>query len=53
MKKIFLTAIAMASLCLFTACSDTESEPTLEELCATGLNGDCLVVFWFLSIRQD
>lgn len=49
MKKIFLTAIAAASLCLFAACSEDESEPTLEELCAAGLNEDCLVGTWNLK----
>ena len=49
MKKIFLTAIAAASLCFLSACSDDESEPTLEELCAAGLNEDCLVGTWNLN----
>lgn len=53
MKKIFLTAIAVASLSLLTACGDTESEPTLEELCATGLNGDCLVGTWHLNAIES
>ena len=49
MKKIFLTVIAAASLCFLSACSEDESEPTLEELCATGLNEDCLVGTWNLK----
>lgn len=53
MKKIFLTAIAAASLCLFTACSEDESEPTLEEVCAAGLNEDCLVGTWQLNAIES
>lgn len=49
MKKFFLTAIAAASLCFLSACSEDESEPTLEELCAAGLNEDCLVGTWNLN----
>ena len=49
MKKIFLSVIVAASFGLFTACSSDESEPTLEELCATGLNEDCLVGTWNLN----
>jgi hypothetical protein len=49
MKKIFLSIVVAASFGFFTACSEDESEPTLEELCATGLNEDCLVGTWNLK----
>ena len=49
MKRIILSVIAAAGLSFFTACSEDESEPTLEELCATGLNEGCLVGTWNLN----
>jgi len=53
MKKVILSAIAAASICLFSACSSDESEPTLAEKCANGLNEDCLVGTWTLKNIQS
>ena len=51
MKKIFLTAIAAASLCFLSACSD-DPEPTIAEKCSGGLSEDCLVGTWNLKAIQ-
>jgi len=51
MKKIMMTAIA-ASVCLLAACGSEESEPTREEMCAKGLNAECLVGNWNLQTIQ-
>ena len=49
MKKIILTALAAASLCILSACSSDEPEPTMAEKCANGLSEDCLVGNWNLQ----
>ena len=49
MKKIILTAVAAASLCILSACSSDEPEPTMAEKCANGLSEDCLVGNWNLQ----
>ena len=48
MKKIFLTALAAASLSLLSACGD-DPEPTMVEKCANGLSKGCLVGTWNLQ----
>ena len=50
MKKIILTAAA--SICLLTACSSEDPKPTRAEMCAKGLNEDCLVGNWNLQSIQ-
>ena len=52
MKKIFMTAIAAASVCLLAACGSEESKPSRAEMCAKGLNEDCLVGQWNLQTIQ-
>lgn len=52
MKKIILTAIAVSSLCLLGACAGDDPEPTRAEMCAKGLNEDCLVGKWNLKTIQ-
>lgn len=53
MKKIIMTAIAAASVCLLAACGSEESEPSRAEMCAKGLNEDCLVGQWNLQTIQS
>jgi hypothetical protein len=52
MKKIILTAVAAASICLLSACSSEESKPSRAEMCAKGLNEDCLIGKWNLQTIQ-
>lgn len=48
MKKIILSVIAAASLCVLSACGD-DPEPTMAEKCAGGLSEACLVGTWNLQ----
>lgn len=52
MKKTIFTLAAATSLCMLAACGSEESEPTLAEICASGLNEDCLVGSWNLQYIQ-
>ena len=52
MKKIFLTAIAVSSLCLLGACGSDDTTPSRGEMCAKGLNEDCLIGKWNLKTIQ-
>jgi hypothetical protein len=52
MKKIILTAIAAASLCILSACGD-DPEPTMAEKCSGGLTEACLVGNWSLTSIQS
>lgn len=52
MKKVITTAIVTASICLLAACGSEESEPSRAEMCAKGLNEDCLVGQWNLQAIQ-
>ena len=53
MKKIILNVLAVSSLCLFAACAGDDAEPTRGEMCAKGLNEDCLVGKWNLKSIQS
>ena len=53
MKKIIMTAIAAASVCLLSACGGDDSKPSRADICAKGLNEDCLVGLWNLQSIQS
>lgn len=53
MKKIIMTAITAASVCLLAACGGEESKPSRADMCAQGLNEDCLIGQWNLQSIQS